>query len=184
MPTLRLATPDDVPALRELIATSFRALSVGYYAPEQIESGARHLVGVDTRLIADGTYYVVEVDGRPVAVGGWSARRTVFGGDQWKPGEDDPRLDPATEPARIRAFFVHPEWARRGLARRLFAECLAAARAAGFRELELAATLPGVPLYTALGFTARGPIRHVLPDGMAFEGVRMTRPIEPSEPAA
>jgi GNAT superfamily N-acetyltransferase len=177
--TLRLATADDVPALRALIERSFRGLATAHYTPEQIESVLRHGIGVDTQLIADGTYYVAEADdGTLVAAGGWSARRTLYGGDQLKAG-DDPPLDPATEPARIRAFFVDPAWARRGLARRLFAECLAAARGAGFRTLELAATLPGVPLYTALGFTPHEMIRHPLPDGVLFEGLRMTRPIEP-----
>ena len=177
MPAIRPATPADVPALRELIATSFRALSAGYYTPAQIESGLRHAIGVDTRLIADGTYYVVEADGAVVAAGGWSARRALYGGDALTANDDAP-LHPATEPARIRAFFVHPAWARRGLARRLFAECLAAARAAGFRSLALGATLPGVPLYDSLGFTAHETQTLTLPDGVGFDVVRMTRPID------
>jgi GNAT superfamily N-acetyltransferase len=111
---------------------------------------------VDTQLVSDGTYYVVDAVGAgegPVACGGWSARRTLYGGDQAKGGEDS-RLDPAVDPARIRAFFVHPRWARRGLGRQLYAECERAARAAGFRSFELMATLPGEPLYSALGFSA------------------------------
>ena len=180
MPTLRLATAADVPALRALIDASVRALSVGYYTPAQIDSALRYGIGLDSQLIADGTYYLIEEGGVPVASGGWSDRRLLYGGDQLRTGED-PRLDPATDAARIRAFFVHPAWTRRGLARRLFDECVAAARAAGFRELELAATLPGVPLYRALGFTPREPIRHTLPDGAIFEGLRMTRPVDPAE---
>ena len=178
MHPIRPATLADVPALATLIATSFRALSVGYYAAPVIESGLRHVVGVDTRLVADGTYHVVEADGTIVAAGGWSARRALYGGDAVA-ADDGDLLDPATEAARLRAFFVHPTWARRGLARRLFERCAADARAAGFRELVLGATLPGVPLYTALGFTAHERIVHPMPDGTLFEGVRMTRRLDP-----
>src|SRR3712207_5085980 len=124
---VRHATDADLPALRALIAASVRGLSAGYYTPEQAESALVHVFGPDTQLIADGTYYVAEADGALVAAGGWSRRRTLYGGDQTKAGAD-PLLDPATEPARIRAFFVHPAWARRGLGRALFAHCLAAAR--------------------------------------------------------
>lgn len=173
MPRLRAASPDDLPALRALIAASVRALSVGFYDEAQRESGLRHVFGVDTQLIADGTYFVlVDDDGTLAACGGWSRRRTLYGGDQAKSGPDD-LLDPASEPARIRAFFVHPAFARRGLGRRLFTHCRDAARAEGFAALELMATLPGVPLYTALGFT---PVVHEnarLPDGVVLPMVRM-----------
>jgi GNAT superfamily N-acetyltransferase len=182
-PALRLATAADVPAIRALIATSARALSIGFYTPTQVESALSHVLGVDTQLIADGTYFVAEApDGTLAAAGGWSRRRLLYGGDQLKgadaPPGDDTLLDPATEPARIRAFFVHPAWARRGLARRLFAECRAAARAAGFRELALGATLPGVPLYESLGFVAHETTTMEFPDGVTFDLVRMTRPID------
>ena len=169
----RAATPDDLPALLALIGESVRGLSVGYYTPAQIESALVHVFGPDTQLIADRTYYVVEHDERLVAAGGWSRRRTLFGGDQMKETED-PLLDPASEPARIRAFFVHPAWARRGLGRLLFAECLAAARAAGFRRLELAATLPGVPLYTSLGFAVSERFTVAMPGGLELPLARMT----------
>src|SRR5919199_1811134 len=132
-PQLRPATPADVPALRALITDSVRGLSASFYTAAQIESALEHMFGVDSQLIADGTYYVLEAGSTLVAAGGWSARRTLYGGDQWKEAED-PRLDPRAEPARIRAFFVHPVWARQGLARRLFAECAAAAWKAGFRR--------------------------------------------------
>lgn len=151
---IRIATMDDVPALNALIATSARELSAGFYSSRQIEALLTHVFGVDTQLISDGTYFVVEGDDAadgPVAAGGWSARRTLYGGDQAKAGEDT-RLDPLVEPARIRAFFVHPRWARRGFGRHLYAECERAALAAGFRKFELMATLPGEPLYAALGF--------------------------------
>lgn len=148
---LRQATPADVPALQALIAESARALSVGHYAPAQIEAAVAHVFGVDTQLVADGTYYVIDAPDGPAAAGGWSRRRTLFGGDQMKDAED-PLLDPATDDARIRAFFVHPRWARQGLARRLYDRCAADARAAGFHGLALMATLPGEPLYHVLGF--------------------------------
>ena len=171
---LRPATAADVAPLQALIAESVRGLSAGFYTPAQAEGGLRHVFGVDTQLVADGTYYLIEADGALAAAGGWSARRTLFGGDQMKAAED-PRLDPATEPARIRAFFVHPAHARRGLGRRLFAACEAAARAAGFRSFELMATLPGVPLYAACGYEPVEKTTIELPDGVRLECVRMTR---------
>ena len=146
--------------------------------PEQIESAIRHVFGPDTQLVRDGTYFVVEdADGALVGCGGWSLRRTLYGGDQAK-DVDDPRLDPATEPARIRAFFVHPGHARRGVASRIMDACVDAARAAGFRSMELAATLPGEPLYRAFGFEAVEPIQSTLPDGVEIRFVRMARPID------
>lgn len=144
--TVRLASPDDLAELRVLIEASVRGLSEGIYTPQQIESALRFVFGADSRLIADGTYYAVTAPPGPlVASGGWSRRRTLYGGDQMKTG-DDPLLDPATEAARIRAFFVHPGWARRGLGRRLYARCEEDALRAGFTAFELMATLPGVPL--------------------------------------
>lgn len=172
---LRLATPADVPAIGGLIAESVRGLSAGYYTPAQVESALRHVLGPDTQLIADRTYYVAETEaGELVAAGGWGKRRTLHGGDQSKAG-DDPLLDPATDAARIRAFFVHPAWARRGLGRMLFDRCAADAAAAGFRTLELNATLPGVPLYLALGFEPGERSEVVLPDGQVLGVVHMTR---------
>jgi GNAT superfamily N-acetyltransferase len=176
MGPVRVATAADVPALEALIAASVRGLSVGFYTPEQIESGLRFVFGVDSQLIADETYYVIDGPAGPVACGGWSRRATLYGGDQHKAGAD-PLLDPATAPARIRAFFVHPDWARRGLATRLLTACASAAAEAGFHDLELAATLPGEPLYAALGFVAHERPAVILPDGVALPIVRMTRSI-------
>ena len=174
---LRVATRDDVPALHALIDASTRTLSAPWYAPELVDSMLRHLIGVDTQLVDDGTYYVVvDPGGMLAAAGGWSARRTLYGGDHSK-GAADPRLDPAADPARIRAFFVHPRWARRGLARRLYARCAHEARRAGFHTFELVATLPGEPLYASLGFTAGERITVPLPGGLALPCVHMTRAI-------
>jgi len=177
MLTLRPATAADIPALRDLIEQSVRALSIGYYTGRQIESALHYVFGPDTQLIADRTYYVIESPaGELVAAGGWSRRRTLHGGDQIK-GAHDPLIDPATDPARIRAFFVHPAWARRGLARWLFDQCAADAAAAGFRALELVATLSGEPLYRALEFVEIERSVTILPDGESLPVVRMTRPL-------
>jgi GNAT superfamily N-acetyltransferase len=176
MVTLRLATPDDLPALKALIPASVRALSRGFYTPEQIESAIRHVFGPDTQLIADGTYFAAEEDGTIVGCGGWSRRRTLYGGDQMKDA-DDPLLDPATEAARIRAFFVHPGWARRGVGSAIMNACRDAAARAGFQRLELMATLPGEPLYRAFGFAMRERVETTLPDGVNVPFVRMDRPI-------
>lgn len=175
---LRVATAADLPSLRELIPASVRALGRDHYTPEQIESAIRHVFGVDTQLVADGTYFVAEVGDAIAGCGGWSRRRTLFGGDQMKSGPD-PLLDPAREPARIRAFFVRPEHARRGVGSRLMDACMRAARADGFRALALAATLPGEPLYRAFGFEASERIDTLLPDGVTVPFILMSRPIEP-----
>ncbi len=174
--TLRLATLADLDAIRALIDRSVRSLSVGYYTPSEIESGLRFVFGPDSQLIADGTYYVIDAPDGLAAAGGWSRRRTLYGGDQFKDG-DAPRLDPATDAARIRAFFVDPAHARRGLATRLFAACESDARRDGFRAFELGATLPGVPLYRSLGFSERERIDATLPDGTTLPIVHMVRAI-------
>lgn len=174
--TLRHAKPKDVPRLEELIATSVRGLSVGYYTAQQIESAIRYMFGVDSQLIKDRTYYLIESSTGPVACGGWSKRETLFGGDRHKSGAD-PLLDPHVSPARIRAFFVHPDRAKQGLGRRLYVACRNAAEAAGFRHLELAATLPGEPMYARLGFERLERIDVRLPDGIVLPVVRMSRAI-------
>lgn len=172
MPLLRLADRTDVELLQDLIARSGRELSVGYYSPSQADAITRHVFGVDTQLIDDRTYFVVEDEGRIVACGGWSGRRTLFGGDQTKHGAD-PLLDPAVEPARIRAFFVEPACARRGHGRLILEACLAAARGAGFASIELAATLPGEPFYRRFGFEACERMELQLPGGIRVRLVRM-----------
>jgi len=173
---LRPARPEDLPAIEELIALSGRELSRDYYSARQIDGLVRHVFGADEQLVADGTYYVCEAEGRLVAAGGWSRRRTLHGGERGR--GHDPLVDPAHDAARIRAFFVHPAWARRGLARRLYMECERASRAAGFRSLVLAATLAGEPLYRSLGFTVTRRHSFRLPDGVEVGLTDMERSID------
>lgn len=175
-PTLRLARPEDVPQLQDLIRRSARSLSAGFYSAGQIEALVEHVFGVDSQLIEDGTYFVMERGAPLVACGGWSRRKTLFGGDQAKAGPDD-LLVPSLEPARIRAFFVDPASAKQGLGRRLLLASLEAARKAGFSELELVATLPGEPFYSALGFEAVAREEIDLPGGITVPVTRMRRRI-------
>jgi GNAT superfamily N-acetyltransferase len=172
--TLRLAGPADIPVLNPLIERSARTLSEGYYTPRQIDAAIRHVFGVDSRLVEDGTYFVAQEGIRLVGCGGWSRRPTLYGGDQRPVGPAE-WLDPAVDAARIRAFFVAPEAARRGIGRRLLEACAEAAGRAGFTRLALMATLPGVPLYSACGFVQVEPVIDVLPDGTAIEFIRMER---------
>ena len=173
---IRTATSEDISALERLIEESVRALSVGFYTPQQIESSLQYVFGVDTQLIEDGTYFVVEADGLLAGCGGWSKRKTLYGGDKVKTEEDD-LLDPKTQPSRIRAFFVHPNFARRGIGRLLLDACEQAAREAGFSALELAATMPGEPLYAACGFHIIERIEVELPDGVLVPIARMGKAI-------
>ena len=148
----RPARVTDIRELRELITLSVRELQKSDYSPEQLSLAVASVFTLDTQLIADGTYFVIERgDGALVACGGWSRRKTLCGGDVHAV-RDDALLDPSTDAAKIRAFFVHPAWARRGLGSRLLAHCEQVAEAAGFTKFELAATLTGVPLYRARGY--------------------------------
>ncbi len=150
---LRKATVADIPRLREVIAASVRGLQAQDYTPAQIEGALRSVYGVDTQLITDGTYFAVEAPGDPqiIACGGWSKRRTLYGGDQFA-GREDSLLDPTRDAAKIRAFFVHPDWARRGIGTVILEACEQAALDAGFTRLEMGATLSGVPFYRAKGY--------------------------------
>ncbi len=170
--SIRPATIEDLPALERLIPASVRSLSAGYYTSRQIESALVYVFGVDTQLIADGTYLVAEAADEIAGCGGWSRRRTLYGGDQMKE-EKDPLLDPATDAARIRAFFVDPRYARQGIGTLLIKACEDAAREAGFSRLELMATLPGLPLYEARGYTVIETVESVLPDGERLPLARM-----------
>src|SRR5690349_3437572 len=138
----RLARLDDVPALEPLISLSVRKLQIGYYSLEQIEAALGNVFGVDRQLIEDRTYFVVEREHELIAAGGWSKRKSLFGSDHGR-SVPDAALDPCTDAARVRAFFVHPAWARRGLGQALLEACEQAIRAAGFRQIDLVATLAG-----------------------------------------
>jgi GNAT superfamily N-acetyltransferase len=170
--TLRRATPADVPALEELIPLSVRELMAGYYTPAQMAAAIGPVFGVDRRLIEDGTYFVADAGGRIVGCGGWSRRKAVFGGDRGRAGEDT-TIDPATDAARVRAFVVHPEWARRGIGRALLRECEMAIRAAHFRDIVMVATLAGVPLYEAEGYEVQERYEVPLGEGLTLPVVRM-----------
>lgn len=174
-----MAVEADVPFLSALIPLSVRALSQTYYSAEQIESAIRYVFGVDSQLIRDGTYFVAEADAGMVGCGGWSRRATLFGGDQMN-GAEDPLLDPSSEPARIRAFFVHPDYARRGIGSLIVRACIEAAQDAGFHSLALVATLPGEPLYRTFGFLSQENFEATLPDGVRLPLVQMIRGIDPS----
>ncbi|HWN11722.1 MAG TPA: GNAT family N-acetyltransferase [Pyrinomonadaceae bacterium] len=183
-PELRLATIADIPALRELIRTSVSVLSEQYYSQAQIWNALTHVFGVDTTLILDGTYFLVAEGDRIAGCGGWSKRQTLFGGDQIRPAEtkttdSDDLLNPATEAARIRAFYVHPEYARRGIGSMILRACEAAAMAEGFARVELIATLPGQPLYSSLGYTTLGPFEIPLPSAPALDAFRMGKSLMP-----
>ena len=175
--TLRVAVLEDVPALQQLIPHAARALSQGYYTPQQIESAIQYIFGVDTQLIADRTYYVAEAGGQLVGCGGWSKRHTLFGGDQRKAAQD-PLLDPTVDAGRIRAFFTHPAWARQGIGRRIIQACETAATAEGFTRLELVATLPGEPLYAAMGYAVTERMDIPMPDGLTLPAAHMQKVVD------
>jgi GNAT superfamily N-acetyltransferase len=175
---IRAATLGDIPTLERLIATSTRGLSQNDYSQEQIEVALRSTMGVDTELIRDQTYFVVEdeASGQVVGCGGWSRRRTLFGADD-RPGRESALLDPAKDAAKIRAFFVHPDWARRGIGRLMLEHCESQASAHGFRAVELMATLPGRRLYEVCGYVAGQPIQHPLTPALTITFVPMSKPL-------
>lgn len=174
---LRPANLADEARLRDLIARSIRALGAADYSQDQIEGALRGAFGVDTALIRDGTYFVAETDtGELVACGGWSRRRTLFGSDA-RNGRDQSLLDPRVDAARIRAFFVDPQHARRGLGRSILERSESEARAAGFTRFELMATLPGLRLYEKFGYQVGEGVNHPLPGaaGLTIRFVPMTK---------
>jgi GNAT superfamily N-acetyltransferase len=171
---LRRAGLEDRPAISGLIEMSARGLSREEYSDEQIEEAIREVFGVDSDLIKDGTYFVAEARGFPVGCGGWSKRRTLFGGDQYR-GRESTELDPACDAARIRAFFVHPEWARRGIGRAILERCEREARACGFQSLELMSTLPGLKFYRSLGYTGSERVTYRTGRGTTIDFVPMRK---------
>ena len=167
----------DAPALRGLIALSVHELQKHDYTPQQLAVAVETVFTLDTQLVSEGTYFVVVApDAQPIACGGWSHRKTLCGGDH-QAVRDDAYLDPATDAAKVRAFFIHPQWARLGLGSRLLTHCEDAAQAAGFRRFEMAATLTGVPLYLARGYHAVEEMSVPLRDGETLPVVRMAREI-------
>jgi GNAT superfamily N-acetyltransferase len=177
--TLRLGTEEDIPALNALIESSVRRLQAGDYTRAQIEGALGTVLGLDTQLIRDGTYFVAEVvkgdrKQRLAGCGGWSKRKTLFGADRG-PGREPELLDPATDAAKVRAIFVHPEFARQGLGTLILARVEAEAAAAGFRRYEMGSTLTGVPLYRLKGYVEMERIAVPLKNGEALPVVRMLK---------
>lgn len=185
--TIRKAVPPDIPILEDLIDRSVRGLQAEDYTPTQLESALATVYGVDSQLIADGTYFVVETesdegaasDNRAhiiVGCGGWSKRKTLYGGDQWTRREDS-MLDPTKDAAKIRAFFVDPAWVRRGIGTLILDTCETAAISDGFRRLEMGATLTGVPFYRVRGYAEREHLGVPLRNGESLPIVRMEKTI-------
>ena len=186
---LRLAVPEDIPVLRGLIDASVRGLQTEDYTPAQIDGALKTVFGVDSQLIADGTYIVAEarlpdpevpepgrLPSKPVIAGcgGWSKRKTLYGSDHWT-GREDTLLDPRHDAAKIRAFFIHPHWARRGVGTMILEACENAARTAGFTRFEMGATLTGAKLFAAKGYVAVKPISIPLPNGETLPVIHMEK---------
>jgi GNAT superfamily N-acetyltransferase len=178
---LRLAVPEDIPTLRDLIDSSVRGLQTEDYTPAQIEGALKTVFGVDSQLIADGTYIVAETkrgsnEGTRTIVGcgGWSKRKTLYGSDQWN-GREDSLLDPLRDAAKIRAFFVHPDWARHGVGSLILQACEEAAQAAGFTRYEMGATLTGAKLFGVKGYVAVRPISIPLVNGESLPVIHMEK---------
>jgi GNAT superfamily N-acetyltransferase len=179
---VRVAVPADIPKLREVIDASVRGLQPGFYTQQQIDGALASVYGVDTQLIADGTYFIAETFGADGMVediagcGGWSKRKTLYGGDQFAAREDS-LLDPARDAAKIRAFFVSPHWARRGVGTLILDACESAAIAAGFTRLEMGATLSGVAFYEARGYAKLELLEVPLDGGVQLPIVRMAKTV-------
>jgi GNAT superfamily N-acetyltransferase len=176
--SLRLATESDISALHSLIDASVRGLQRNDYSPQQIDAALGTVLGLDTQLIADRTYFVAQAHAAcariVVGCGGWSRRKTLFGSDHAAIRENE-FLDPAADAAKIRAFFIHPDWARRGLGTLILDACESAARAAGFSRFEMGATLTGVPLYLARGYRIMERIEVPMKNSLTLPVVRMAK---------
>jgi GNAT superfamily N-acetyltransferase len=176
---LRRATQADVAALHALVAASVRGLMNSSYSPTQLESALGTWLGVDSQLVRDGTYFVVETETSElgavlVGCGGWSNRKTAYGSDH-RPGREDALLNPSTDAAKIRAFFVHPDWARKGIGTMIMDECERAAKQAGFVRFEMGATLSGIPLYEKFGYVAGEQLDLPLSNGEKLPIVKMAK---------
>jgi N-acetylglutamate synthase-like GNAT family acetyltransferase len=170
----RLAREDDIPRLEALIPISVKRLQAHHYSRAQLQAALGSVFGVDRQLIRDGTYFVVEREGQIIGCGGWSKRKTLFGGDAMKTGMDI-ELNPKRDPARIRAFFVHPTWARCGIGCAILERCEKAIQLAGFRSVELVATLTGVPFYEACKYSQGERFEVPLTNGPTLPVVRMVK---------
>ncbi|HMJ06870.1 MAG TPA: GNAT family N-acetyltransferase [Chthoniobacterales bacterium] len=179
---IRLAREADIATLDALIPLSVRVLQAPSYSTAQMEAALGPVFGVDRQLIDDGTYFVAEQSNRIVGCGGWSRRHAVFGGDRARVAESA-ALDPARDPARIRAFFVHPDWARRGIGRSILSACESAICAAGFRAAILVATLTGEPFYASSGYTVAERYEVALADGLSLPVVRMVKKFDAPGPS-
>jgi GNAT superfamily N-acetyltransferase len=177
-PVLRVATPEDAPAIDALMKASAAALFPAYYDERQVASAVEHVAQADQLLLADGTFFVLEASGEPVACGGWTRRDRLYTGSGTF-ADEGRILDHESEPARIRAMFVRADWTRHGLGRRIIEESEDAARREGYRRLALLATLAGVPLYLACGFEPIEDVEVVLTDGVVVRCVSMAKPIDP-----
>jgi GNAT superfamily N-acetyltransferase len=172
---LRIALERDIPAVAALIPLSVRRLQAEYYSAAQMDAALGPVFGVDRELIRDRTYFIVEREGTLVGCGGWSRRRSLFGSDAGRTADGNALLDPARDPARIRAFYVHPDWARHGIGRRILTGCEQAIALAGFHSIELVATLAGEPLYAAFGYAAVHRWTIALAGGLALPAVTMAK---------
>ncbi|PSB57396.1 GNAT family N-acetyltransferase [Chamaesiphon polymorphus] len=172
---IRLARPEDITALVSLIPESARTLQATYYTSEQIEGALGTVFGVDRQLIEDGTYFVAENAHQIIGCGGWSKRKTLYGGDLGKTAAEDRLLDPSFDSAKIRAFFVRPEWARRGIGSQMMERCEAASLTAGFKTIEIIATLAGEPLYRRFGYNVSEKFEISLPNHSVLPVVRMVK---------
>lgn len=174
---IRRAESSDAEAIERLIPISVRVLQAPYYTPLQLEAALGLVFALDRQLIADGTYFVAAHRGEVVGCGGWSKRKSLFGGDHTRSGPD-PLLDSTRESARVRAFFVHPDWARRGIGRQLLEASEQGIRAAQFRGIELVATLAGEPFYAVFGYRETERYEIDLPNGIKLPAVRMTKALQ------
>jgi len=173
----RLAREDDIPALEVLIPVSVRALQASHYSLAQMEAALGPVFGVDRQLIRDRTYFVAEQDGAIVGCGGWSRRRSLYGGDNGRTSVDE-MLDPQLDAARVRAFFVHPAWARRGIGRSIMVACEQAIEESGFHTVDIVATLAGEPLYASFGYTVVERYEIPMASGLGLPVVRMTKSMD------
>jgi len=172
--THRVATLDDLDALREVMRRSIESLQTDFLTPGQVRV-SHTVMGLDTQLIKDGTYFVVERDGRIAGCGGWSWRSTLYGGDESMVSREPEALDPATEAARIRAMYTDPDFARQGVGRLVMRLCEEAAMDAGFRRATMMATMAGVPLYEACGYVQVETVLSAPVDGIRVPLVRMEK---------